>query len=162
MGVVKSRISGSRGQSLAEFALVVPIFILLMFMVIDFSRMVESYVAIQHGAREGARYAVTGRSDCNLASPTRMSCIDQVAKQQTGPLNGGGVNVSVESWKFQSGGYAATPTANSAGIQCDDVQVKVTYQYQPLFPLVKSIFGSIPLTATERLVNEPFGACGTG
>lgn len=48
-----------RGQSLVEFALIIPIFAALAFFIFDFGRGVYYYSAIYNAAREGARYGVT-------------------------------------------------------------------------------------------------------
>jgi len=48
----------SRGQALVEFAFVVPIFLLLMFAIIDFGRYVYYVQVINNAAREGTRYAI--------------------------------------------------------------------------------------------------------
>jgi Flp pilus assembly protein TadG len=48
---------GQYGQSLVEFAIVVPVFLLLMFALIDFSRLLFTYISISNGAREMARVA---------------------------------------------------------------------------------------------------------
>jgi Flp pilus assembly protein TadG len=54
----------SRGQSLVEFALVLPIFLLMLFGVIDLGRVIWTIDNISNAAREGARYAsVHGSSD---------------------------------------------------------------------------------------------------
>ena len=158
------RLGSTNGQTLAEFAIIAPLFLLMMFMIVDFSRMIQSYTTIQHGAREGARYAVTGRSDCALTTPTRLACVKDVAARSASKLTGGApaLNVSVRSWAFQAGGYSATPTANDAGKQCDDMEVKISYDYKPITPLISRFIGTVPLTATERLVNEPYGACAAG
>ena len=50
------RRSRSRGQALVEFALVVPIFFLLLFGFIDIARYVYTTTAYGQAAREGARY----------------------------------------------------------------------------------------------------------
>jgi Flp pilus assembly protein TadG len=51
----------SRGQSLVEFALVMPLLLLLVFALVDFSRMLFTYISITNGARELARIvAITG------------------------------------------------------------------------------------------------------
>ncbi len=44
-----------RGQSLAEFTLVAPLLFLIIFVTIDFARIVYAYSAITSAAREGAR-----------------------------------------------------------------------------------------------------------
>jgi hypothetical protein len=44
-----------QGQAIPEFAIVVPLFLLLLFGLIDFSRMLFTYMSITNGAREMAR-----------------------------------------------------------------------------------------------------------
>ena len=46
-----------RAQALVEFALVLPLFLLLTVAFIDFSRLLFTYVSLAHGARELARVA---------------------------------------------------------------------------------------------------------
>lgn len=46
----------SHGQSLVEFALVIPLFLLLLFALIDMGRLVYINNAISEGAREGTRW----------------------------------------------------------------------------------------------------------
>ena len=47
------------GQALVEFALVLPIFLLLLFGLIDVGRLVYTWNALNQAAREGARYGRT-------------------------------------------------------------------------------------------------------
>ena len=49
-----------KGQALAELALVLPILLMVVFGMIEMARLVQTYLAVQHAAREGARYAVVG------------------------------------------------------------------------------------------------------
>jgi Flp pilus assembly protein TadG len=147
-------------QTLAEFAMIAPVLFLLIFGIIDAARMMQSYVTIQGAAREGARYAVTGRSECDGGAYDRHGCIVHVTEQTSGNLNLDRLEVSVRSWAFQSGGYDATPTEDDAGAQCDNVEVSVSYDYRPLTPIINFFIGSVDMRASERLVNEPFGACG--
>jgi len=46
-----------RGQSLAEFAIVLPVFLLIVFAMIDIGRVIWASDDLAHAAREGARYA---------------------------------------------------------------------------------------------------------
>ncbi len=52
-----------RGQTLAEFALTLPIVLLLMFGIIEFARIFQAWVTLQNAARTAARYAITGQFD---------------------------------------------------------------------------------------------------
>lgn len=51
-----------RGQSLVEFALVLPIVLLMIFGLIEFGRVISAVLTTNHCAHELARYAVTGRT----------------------------------------------------------------------------------------------------
>jgi len=52
-----------RGQELVEYALTLPIFLLLVFGIFDMGRGVYYYSALQNAAREGARYAIVNACD---------------------------------------------------------------------------------------------------
>jgi hypothetical protein len=149
-----------RAQTLAEFAMIAPVLFLLIFGIIDCARMMQSYVTIQGAAREGARYAVTGRSDCDASSPSRYDCIVFVTEQTSGNLDRDMLEVSVRSWAFQSGGYDSAAVEDDPGAQCDNVEVAVSYDYHPMTPIINYFVGAVEMRASERLVNEPFGACG--
>ena len=60
----------SRGQSLVEFSLILPILMILVFGILDFGLGLRSYISLSNAVREGARYASVGNpvgieSDCN-------------------------------------------------------------------------------------------------
>jgi PKD repeat protein len=58
------RRAGSRsGQSVVEFALVVPVFVFLLLIAVDFGRLFFSYVQVTNAAREGAAYAAAAPTD---------------------------------------------------------------------------------------------------
>ncbi|MCA1645251.1 MAG: pilus assembly protein [Chloroflexi bacterium] len=73
-----------RGQALPEFAIVVPLFLLLLFGLIDFSRMLFTYMSITNGAREMARVvAITGpwvatQSACNTCVTTTVNAFNNL------------------------------------------------------------------------------------
>lgn len=48
-----------RGQALTEFAFVLPIFLLVLYSIIEFGRYVYVAQVMNNAAREGARYAIT-------------------------------------------------------------------------------------------------------
>ena len=64
--MVRAMMPGSaneRGVALVEFALVVPILVVLLFGIWEFGRLFESQLIVTNAAREGARYAIEGDSD---------------------------------------------------------------------------------------------------
>ena len=50
-----------KGQGLLEFALILPLLLLLLLGVVEAGRVIWSFITIQTAAREATRYAVTGR-----------------------------------------------------------------------------------------------------
>ena len=49
-----------RGQSLVEFALVLPILLILVLGIVDFGMGLRAYVTLTNATREGARFAAVG------------------------------------------------------------------------------------------------------
>src|SRR3990170_5000805 len=52
-----------RGQGMVEFALVLPVVLLVIFVIIELARLLAAYLAVENGARFGVRLAVTGEYD---------------------------------------------------------------------------------------------------
>ena len=155
--------AGERGQALVEFALVSIVFFLLVFGIFDFARLFQSWVTVQHAAREGARYAVTGQVVCDGYTDDRDACIVQRAKIATTGLNGGGesgvgVTVSYQSWQYPN--YTDPAASGDSGDQCDAIEVDVEYTHSFVLPVLRILAPSgLELHGRQRMVNEPFGPC---
>ena len=156
----RRRARGESGTAVVEFALVCMVFLLLVFGIIDFSRLFQSWVTVQHAAREGARYGSTGRVDCAISTTDRLACIQYMAKQATAGLSGApnNVTVTVKSWDYP--GYTEEQDG-SAGNACDALEVTVHYDFSFAAPIIANVLGGAHITipGRERIVNEPFGAC---
>ena len=68
-GRLKHRAEG--GQGLAEFALVFPIFIVMVFGLFDIGRAVFTYNSLTNAAREAARLAIVNQDEALVASRAR-------------------------------------------------------------------------------------------
>ena len=68
--LIKKLRKTERGQALVEFAIVSIVLLLILFLIIEVSRVLWAWITVQNAAREGARYAVTGSvsSDCENES----------------------------------------------------------------------------------------------
>jgi len=157
------RPSSQRGQALVEFALVSLAFFTVVFGIFDGARLFQSWVSVQHASREGARYAITGRDDCDGITDDRPACIAQTASEATTGLSDGGlggseVSVTFKKWDYPA--YAGSGTAGDPGDPCDAVEVAVSYTHQFVFPVFQALAPSgVNLTGRQRMVNEPFGPC---
>ncbi|MCJ7472348.1 MAG: pilus assembly protein [Actinobacteria bacterium] len=59
----KSKLRNEKGASAVEFALVVPIFLMLVFGIFQFGIAFNNWIALTHAAREGVRLAAVGQYD---------------------------------------------------------------------------------------------------
>jgi hypothetical protein len=75
-----------RGASAVEFAIVAPLLFFLLFAVIDLCVLFWVNLTMQYAVREGARYAVTGRSDLGpQGNPQRhLAVIEKIKDSSMG------------------------------------------------------------------------------
>ncbi|MEA2636180.1 MAG: TadE-like protein [Chloroflexota bacterium] len=177
----RPRVGGARGQrsqALVEFALVSPIFLLILFAAIDISRLLYAYTAISSAARDGARTAsLSGSlySDCGIIKevelvgqgfPVRMDPNSLVGNTDpnnpSGPLSPTTPPPNV--------GYAyiwpAVATANPADNNCDStvqraisssvrhVAVEVQYHFMPLLPMISGFAPNIIVKTVSVVTTE--------
>ena len=58
-----------RGATLLEFAIILPVFVLLVFASIDFVVVLTNYSGLRNGTREGARAAIVGEWGTDVSCP---------------------------------------------------------------------------------------------
>ena len=134
-----------RGQALVEFALVLPVFLLMLVALFDLGRAVFAYNTLTNAAREGVRLAIVNQD---------VGSIIDRAKSQTAIVELETPNVEVDFWRTAEDG---TPDLSDP---CDDLVatnclavVKFEATYRPITPLIGNIlFGSgVTFTATSQL-----------
>jgi uncharacterized membrane protein YoaK (UPF0700 family) len=136
--------SRDRGAVAVEFALLLPLLLLILFGIIDFGRAINAEITLTQAAREGARLAALGYSTSAVTSRTQSAA--------TGLSN---VTVTVSS---------SCPTGAGAGV---DAIVQVSYVYSFITPVgaIASMFGSatfgsstLTLSATGQMPCETLSA----
>ena len=96
----------NRAQSLVEFALVLPLFLLLMLGLIDFGRLLFSYISLANGAREMARVVA-------ISSSTDAQAVDAFNNLT---IVGGSMDNTTDSVVIQV--YDSTGTAQGSAVTC--------------------------------------------
>jgi hypothetical protein len=130
----------SRGQALAEFALVAPFFFLVLFGIIEAGRFMFYYETLNNATREGARYAIvhgansfdcTGPPAPEAASACDPSGADVKQRVRDSAFGVLGSAVAVTPEWLQSDGVS--PGTNARG---QTITVTAVFTYTSLVPLV--------------------------
>lgn len=103
MLLISRYIKNHRGQTIVEFALVIPWLILLVVGVMEFGLILNQYMVVAEAAREGARSAALGGDDATVAnvaiaavpSPTMDRSKVQVTIEPADRIRGNAVTVTV-------------------------------------------------------------------
>lgn len=160
----KKRWLSEAGQTMVEFSLVAIVFFMVLFGIMDTARLFQSWVTVQHAARDSARFAVTGLATC-AGDDNRPDCIVWVAKKGTTGLTGGGVGstavtVTTKAWDWNGTGWSSTADLNKQGKGCDQIEVTVQYTHRFVTPFLEAIApGGVTLRGIQRMTNEPFDVC---
>lgn len=138
------------GQSLVEFAVVFPVFMLVLSGILDFGFMLYSRMSVISATREGARAAVAQADDVTVI-PTLVRNAVWSAVSGTGLTLGNLQDPpTVSCVRTPSGTCNFNAKANA--VSGDSVKVTVTYTYSSFFPL---LFGStFNLSSTVQMVIE--------
>ena len=128
----------TNGQSLAEFALILPLLLLIVMGIFDLGRGIFYYSTIQNAAREGARYGAVHHCDS-------VGIQNVVETHAYGLLEGLDVEDEIKY-------YDAKP---------ERIVVTVTYEFQTVTPLVGNFLGdgSIELVNLARQLIELPASC---
>lgn len=128
MDKIRRHIQNNRGQSMVEFALLLPILLLLVLGIIEFGRVFNESLVVTAAAREGARSAAVGNSD-SIATNTALSYITPGGR-----------------------GTATVTISPSVRVGGQPVTVTVTNQVQIFAPLISAFFPSNPVIVSGSAV----------
>jgi Flp pilus assembly protein TadG len=127
-----------RGQSLVEFALAIPILLLLMVVIFDLGRAVYYSSAVHNAAREGARYGII--------HPDDDIGMEDAAEEYA-------IGLGLSDLTITAG---LGPTEPVGGINNPTVRVTVIFSYIPATPLVEQFLpgGTISLIGEAIMRTE--------
>jgi Flp pilus assembly protein TadG len=157
--------TANRGQALVEFTLVLPVFLLILFGMLEFGSAIDHRTAMAYAVREGARVGATlgaGGSTPNAVDPTIVTAVqrgltDPILMENISGIdifksdsNGNPVAGKVNRYDGNGTliGTAGWPaTSRVAGLSGDSIGVGVRYDFHPITPLAPLLglfFGGPP------------------
>jgi Flp pilus assembly protein TadG len=131
---IKRLMREQRGQTMTEFALVLPVLVSLLFGIIQFGVLFNNYVTLTDAVRAGARTAAVSRLSTDPVGDT-INKIESAASD-------------LDQTKLTP----VVPPA-SAFVRGNDIAVKATYPWEIRLPLIGITLasGDLTSTTTERV-----------
>jgi Flp pilus assembly protein TadG len=129
---IKKRTTTDEGQAVVEFAVILPVLLLLLFAILQFGVLFNNYIQVTAAAREGARKAATSRT---LGVAGAESAATAAAQGAAPGLTTSSMGIT----------YPNNPTF----IQGSDVKVQVTYPYS--ISIIGLVVSSGNLTASTTM-----------
>ena len=118
-----------RAQSLSEFALIVPLLIILIFGVVDFGMALRAYITVAQATREGARYASVGNLPGTFTAGGAGDCDGTSEGTAVGKVCTALENLNLSNVEDVSVTY---PDGEAPG---NSVRVSAEYEYNFITPL---------------------------
>ncbi len=139
------------GQSLVEFALILPLFFFLITGFLDLGRALFYYSSLTNAVREATRYAIVHKDELNAAldNPSDNSLQDKVLEYAIG--------LSGITDPLTKDDIFVDPIKNEDNF-FTTVSIVVTYPYKPITPGIKALFGStegIDLIVQSKMLVTP-------
>ncbi len=167
----------SLGQALVEFALIATVLLMIIFLIVEASRILWAWITVQNASREGVRYAITGQEEVNCPIEALPKFSDKCdLDKRVASIIGvthtslSGLPLNEESGTFEDDNYYIIEVwgvneylqvqPDYAGVPNQPVVVRVIYRVPIITPLFRPILESIPVFGQSVLNNEPFGSLG--
>jgi Flp pilus assembly protein TadG len=127
-----------RGAAVVEFAIIAPVFFLLVFGMIEYGRMVMVQQILTNASREGARFAVVQSADNTTA-------VQNVVEDYLESASIGGTPTIDVDWPASGGSSSSEPVTVTVSIPFG----QVSWLPSPMF-----VDSSMPLTAVSVMRRE--------
>jgi TadE-like protein/PKD domain len=124
----------NRGQALVEFALVLPLLLLMLLMALDFGRVFFGWVALQNASRIGADYAAGHADAWNGSDPLKQADRDRYQELVLADLKAINCNLDTPD-------PVADPIFPTGFDDGDLVRVNLDCSFGLLTPLAENLFG---------------------
>lgn len=153
-GSARRSFQGNRGETLVEFALVLPLFFLLIFSILDLGHMYYVQLTLENAMRQAGRFAVTG-NHLDPPGTSRVDSIIQVARNAAAGLDVTDIQIS-----SVNGGSTGPGRAGGPG---DTVTIKLTVNLKLITKYIGRFFtgGTNTYTVSTTFRNESFPASQT-
>jgi len=181
----RDRIS-KRGQSMAEFAVALPVLLFIVLGFVEAARWFQAYLAVQYAATEAARYAVSGRppmydegdelgcehlrnedGDFYVMPDEYNECRVDMIKKMGKDLAGVALLFDPEEDDITkpyylgvqlrgSPAFGAAPIEDNAGAARTKIEITIVFNHPVTNPFFATLLPTIRVIGRVQMVNEPW------
>lgn len=144
--MLRHRLRPRRGQALVEFALVLPVFLLVLMGILDLGRAVYYSSTLSNTARETARRGIVDQTCANL---------EDIANQRSVGMEDVEINVEWRTAVSETliGDCPLVGPEVHAGVH-DLIHVTLDYDYNAATPIIGNLIGTIHMQAESKFPIE--------
>ena len=145
-----------RGATLVEFALIMPLLLLLIFGIAEFGRFIAVATEVETASRDAARYgSAVGPSVNGIPRYTDCDEIRNAARQLAILVTLADTDIDISYDEGPGTAViatcpAGTPPASEDFDSGDRIAVTVTATFQTQIPIIGDLLGPVTLTSTDR------------
>jgi Flp pilus assembly protein TadG len=143
------------GQTAVELAFALPLLLLLLFAIVDFSLLFFVYHSMENGISEATRYGLTGQQKEDPGNPgynlSRQDSMKLIMRESSPNIV---LDDSAFTFEHLNGSVWAAGTGGAGDIS----RMTVNYNWRPITPFMSVLFtgGQIPLRVSSTVKNEGF------
>jgi Flp pilus assembly protein TadG len=143
-----ARLRNRDGATMVEAAFITPLLLLLTFSIVEFASILYCHLALQNGAAQATRFAVTGNVNGTMS---RVDSIKSAFRSATPTLT-----VPDSGFTFSHLPVKGTAFVPGTGMPDEVERLTVSYTWQLFTPLLRPFFtnGEIRLQAESTMRNE--------
>ena len=153
---------GRRGQALVEFALILPVLLVILLGTVDAGRLIFAYNSVANAAREGGRTAIINQTPAEVRQrAAEQATVLGMSSADPGgcPPNGGPTTTQPTGICFVLRSRnndtipCVTPPTDPPTIGCTAI-VAVKWEYRAITPIIGDLIGPMSVSATTRQLVE--------
>ena len=149
------RLRSSRGATLVEAAIIIPLLLTITFSIVDFGALFYVYLALENGVSQATRQAITGNSVDDPSNPgtplSRSGAIKAAMRSATPSLN-----IPDGAFTFAHMPVGGSTWLGGTGGPNEIEKVTITYKWPLMTPLLKPFFtgGELSMKVESMMKNE--------
>ncbi|WP_428566474.1 MAG: TadE/TadG family type IV pilus assembly protein [Solidesulfovibrio sp. DCME] len=132
-----------RGVTTLEMALVLPVFFMMLFGIIELANILRIQFQLNNAVSEAARTATLVETTTSTAKSSVENLLSAITQN----------NPKAQAPEFN---LSPSPTATCKETPCDPFTVQASYTYYAINPLMEPFFDGLQLSASAKRISEPW------